>query len=192
MDRKNIIITIIVVAVVVIAVGAALLSGNLALPKGTSAPGGSGGAGGAGANAGGAASSTAPVTRTAVPANVAVPGAGATSTAANIAVPTIVSPANPTNSASFRSFNIQIANGAFSPDQIIVYVGDTVSVSFTAVDQAYDWTLPDYGMQVSIPKGTTRQVQLSPHAVGKFLFYCTSCGGPEKGPTGYLVVAPKQ
>lgn len=183
MEKKNIIITGVVVAVVAVVVGIAVFSNK----GGTNAPTLFGGAGG------GTASSTGPVTRTAAPANVAVPGVGAaSSTPGNVAVPTSVAPANPSDSASARSFSLTVDKDAFSPNEIIVNKGDTVTVSFTAIDKNYDFTLPDYGMKVALPMGTTRQIQLSPSAVGTFLFYCTSCGGPTSGPTGHLVVvAPK-
>lgn len=140
----------------------------------------------------GPAGATGVATRTAVPSNVVVPNATTTGITANIAIPSAVAPGDSTGSTSLRSFSVKIANNAFSPSEIVVYDGDTVSISFTAVDKAYDWTLPDYGMQVAVPQGATKQVQLSPHGTGKFLFYCTQCGGPKSGPTGYLVVVARQ
>jgi heme/copper-type cytochrome/quinol oxidase subunit 2 len=177
MEKKELVIIIIAVVIVAVAAAWILIAQHGAVPGA--------GQGGGGPQAGAPAIAT----RTAVPANVTVPTAEATgSVAANVAVPTTVAPANPTDSASYRNFAITIANDAFSPSEIVVYAGDTVSVSFTAVDKAYDFTLPDYGMKVPIPQGSTRQIQLSPHATGTFLFYCTSCGGPARGPTGHLVV----
>ena len=123
--------------------------------------------------------------------NVPVPDKGAQA-AANVAVPTNVAPANPQNSASWRAFDINVEGAQFKPNTIAVYVGDVVHVTFHAVDQSYDFTQPDYGFKVSLPKGQATLVELEATAPGKFSFYCASCGGPQKGPVGYLVVEPKQ
>jgi heme/copper-type cytochrome/quinol oxidase subunit 2 len=136
------------------------------------------------------ASSTKPsvVTRSAVPTNVTVPNKGDANVPSNVAVPQVEGPASPLGNAHYRSFNITVANGQFSPDTVAVNLGDTVNLEVAASGQSYDFTQPDYGMKVQIPAGVTKQVQFSATATGKFLFYCSSCGGPASGPTGYLIV----
>ena len=130
-------------------------------------------------------------TRTAVPSDITVANAAATGTSSNLGVPTTVAPGDPSDLSSYRSFTITVSNDAFSPKGIAVYAGDTVRLSLVAEDKPYDFTLPDYGMRVPLPQGRTTNVQFSPSATGKFLFYCTSCGGPESGPTGYLIVVAR-
>lgn len=182
-DRKKLVITIIVTAVVVVAVGTELLIHHGSAPNAGSAPGES---------ASSSSETVEPVvTRTAVPAGVAVPEGAATSATPGEGTPTAVAPADPTDSASYRSFVVKVSNDAFSPKGIAVYAGDTVRLSLVAEDKPYDFTLPDYGVRVPLPQGRTTHVQFSPNATGKFLFYCTSCGGPRSGPTGSLIsVAP--
>lgn len=186
MDRKKEIIIVVVAVLVVAGIAAMFLVG------GGSKSGLTGQGQPAGGGPLGATETGAPVTRTEVPDNVTVPAEKASSTPADVAVPTLVSPGDPTNSTSYRVFSIKASDGAFSPSQIIVYVGDTVQLTIAAIDQAYDFTLPDYGMKVAVAKGASQELHLTPSSPGKFLFYCTSCGGPSEGPTGYLVVAPKQ
>jgi len=141
------------------------------------------------------ATTTAPVavpgTRAAVSGTIVVPEKGATDVPENVAVPTVVGPAGPATSASFRSFDVRAVGDAFVPDTINVYQRDTVRINMTAVDKDYDVTQPDYGFKVLVPKGATKPIEFGATASGKFTFFCAACGGPEKGPVGYLVVAPK-
>lgn len=182
MEKKGLVITIVAVivvaAVIVFAVVGNRGSSNVPSP-----------AGGAG---NGTSPTTGPITRTAAPVDVVPPPANATNTSAEVAVPTSVAPANPTGSASARTFTLKAASGAFTPNEIIVTRGDTVTLNITAVDKDYDFTLPDYGVKAVIAQGSTKQIQFSPVAAGTFLFYCASCGGPQSGPTGHLVVVAQK
>jgi plastocyanin len=130
-------------------------------------------------------------TREAVPQNVVVPNKGATSTPTGVAVPAAQGPGDTAGNVSYRSFNISIQNGAFSPDTVIVKEGDTVNLEITAVDGNYDFTQPDYGFSDPIAKGKTQTIQFQALQTGNFTFYCASCGGPSSGPVGHLIVAPK-
>ena len=107
------------------------------------------------------------------------------------ATPNVVVAAAPYASAKARSFSITISANQFSPAKIAVNQGDNVSISFTAKDQNYDVAIPDYGLHQIIPKGSSKPIMFQATATGQFTFYCPSCGGPAKGPVGYLFVAPK-
>jgi plastocyanin len=179
MSNKKLII--IAVAVVVVLIGV-LVFVKRAPQSGTITSTGGG-------NVSGAAPSG-PVTREAAPANVVVPSEESKDVPQNVALPTVVS-SNPNQSTSFRSFDIKADGNKFSPDTVIVRQGDTININVTAVDKDYDFFQPDYGVKAQIPKGATKKVQFQGTASGKFLFYCVSCGGPDKGPTGYLIIAPK-
>lgn len=126
-----------------------------------------------------------------VPSDTKIPELGATDVAAGVAVPTNVTAAAPGVDAKFRGFTVNIEGDKFSPETIIVKQGDTTSIKFTSVDKAYDFTQPDYGLFTSIPKGVTKLVEFGGVNPGKYTYYCKSCGGPEKGPVGYIVVVPK-
>jgi heme/copper-type cytochrome/quinol oxidase subunit 2 len=130
-------------------------------------------------------------TRTAVPADVVVPDKGASSTAANVAVPVVQAAGDPSGDVGYRSFNITIKGGAYSPDTVIVNQGDTVNLELTAADAAYGFEQPDYGFNAAIPKGKTQTIQFQALQAGNFIFYCASCGGPSKGPVGHVIVVAK-
>ena len=68
--------------------------------------------------------------------------------------------------------------------------GETVNLSVTAVDANYSFTQPDYGFNDMIAKGKTQTIQFQAMASGNFSFYCSSCGGPLKGPVGHIIIVP--
>lgn len=97
----------------------------------------------------------------------------------------------PDDSLKVRNFSVSVSGNQFSPNTVVAKVGDTVHFTVTAIDKDYDFTQPDYGFRVLLPKGKPKAIEFQATADGKFAFYCTSCGGPSKGPVGYLVIAPK-
>lgn len=118
--------------------------------------------------------------------DVEVPNASATNLPKNVAKPETVIPSG---SAAIRIFEIKAAGNKFTPDTLIVNNRDTVKIKLTAVDKDYDFTQPDYGLLNYLAKqGQTRTIEFGTSASGKFTFYCETCGGPDKGPVGYLIV----
>lgn len=178
-DKKKIIVGVIVIAV--LAVGIFIF---MSRTPGTSAP--------AVSPTGSPSATKGTATREAAPQSVVVPEKGA-QVPDNVASVNVVSAANPGNNSSYRSFEgIKIEGGVFNPDTVIARQGDIVNFSVTAVDSNYDFTQPDYGFKETIKRGETKKIQFGATAAGKFLFYCASCGGPAKGPVGYIVVASKK
>lgn len=179
----------IVVAVVVVIVIAALAFAWYAMShRGVSVPS----AGTTGAPSGNTTIATS-TTRTAVPTNVVVPdkGAATSSVPTGVAVPVVQGAGDPSGNVSYRSFNITIQNGVYNPDTVIVNQGDTVNLELTAADAAYGFTQPDYGFDAAIPEGKTQTIQFQALQSGNFTFYCSSCGGPSKGPVGHIIVVAK-
>lgn len=126
-----------------------------------------------------------------VPADTVVPEVG-DAQSGDVAVPNSVVDAAPGVEAKSRSYVVTVNGDKFSPSTIAARVGDTISIRFTAEDKDYDYTQPDLGLSAKLLKGKEQLIQVSPSTVGRFTFFCASCGGPDKGPVGYLVVAPKQ
>lgn len=129
------------------------------------------------------------VTQAPVPKNIKVTEPGDKITA-GIAVPITVQPAAPGVSAKFRAFNIKAEKNKFDPSTVIVKVGDTVHINFTAVDKTYDFVLPDYGMIQTAGPGETRIVEFQALTQGKYIYYCKLCGGLDSTAVGYVIVAP--
>lgn len=178
MENKKTLALIVGAVLVVVIVGAALF---IKRPP-------SGGPERRGTNGGGEQGSA---TKTEVPKGATVPEKGAANVPGNVATPQIVGPAAPTTDAKFRSFNMQVEGGKFVPDTVIVRKGDTVHINIAAVDKDYDFYQPDYGFSFPLPKGKGKVLEFGATAEGKYTFFCRECGGPEKGPLGYIVVVAK-
>lgn len=131
------------------------------------------------------------VTRAEVPSDITVPGAGATNVPDGMAVPKTEVQAAPGVDSKLRAFDISVNRDEFSPSTVAVNVGDTVHINLTAVDKDYDFTQPDYGFNMPLPKGVKKVLEFQVSNEGKFTFYCKSCGGPDKGPVGYIIVVNK-
>ncbi|MBI3588829.1 MAG: hypothetical protein HY093_00225 [Candidatus Liptonbacteria bacterium] len=130
-----------------------------------------------------------PITQTKTPPNVVVPEENSKNVPANVAKPENVSVLNSDAGTKFRTFKISAAGNQFTPNTMIVKAGDVLKIEFTAVDKSYDFTQPNYGIRpFSTEKGKTRILNFQAGGLGKFTFYCTLCGGPTKGPVGYLIV----
>ncbi len=140
---------------------------------------------------GGAAGTASSTTRLPVPVGTTVPDANS-SVSGDVAKPQSVTQAAPGVTSKIRTFSVQINHNTFTPAEFDAYVGDIVSINFTAVDKDYDVVQPDYGFKLTIPKGQTKLLQGQYTSAGKYIFYCQSCGGPQSGPVGYLVAVPKQ
>ena len=130
-------------------------------------------------------------TRAEVPFDAKVPEKDSADVPQNVAQPMIVGPSAPNAETNFRSFDIKIDKDSFSPDTVIVKRGDIVHINFSAIDKNYDFTQPDYGLSAQVAKGSGRIVEFQASAEGKFTFFCASCGGPEKGPVGYVIITNK-
>jgi len=129
--------------------------------------------------------------RVEVPVNTVVPGVDTQLTEdqkKEIALPVVVVPAAPGSTSKFRSFKISAENDIFIPSKVIASVGDTVHIDFTAVDKAYDIAFPSYNMKQSAVQGQTRILEFKARKEGSFTYYCPSCGGPETGPTGSIII----
>jgi len=148
-------------------------------------------AGGTGTDSPAAAEPGETPTRGRVPENIVVPDAGAQNTG-EIAVPKISVQAAPGVESKLRKFEINIEDNLFSPDTLAVNQGDTVQINFKAVDDDYDVVQPDYGLKLAIVKGAVKLMSFDAVSEGKYTFYCESCGGPAKGPVGYVMVVKKQ
>lgn len=131
------------------------------------------------------------MTREAVPDGVTVPGVG-DPTPENVAPVERKQPSTSDSQIDRGEFRIRIENDMFVPDTVIVYEKEIVRIYFTAVDKDYDFTQPDYGLRGPLPMGQEKAVEFQGVSAGKFMFYCSACGGPEEGPIGYVIVVPSE
>lgn len=130
-----------------------------------------------------------------IPKNIVVPRVDTKLTEVEkleIAVPTLISPANPGSSVNQGIYHIKAEDNTFIPYKIIAYEGDIVSLKFTAVDKDYDLVFPANNMLLKAKKGETKNLEFAANEIGNFTFYCSTCGGPEAGPKGNFIIVPKE
>ena len=130
-------------------------------------------------------------TREDVPADTVVPGATSTNLPPGVAQPENVKLSGDASSPYLKDFHVTVKNDTVSPDNIVTYVRDIVTITFESGDKAYDFIQPDLGLRWQVPAGGSKTMQFQTASTGKFIFYCSSCGGPGKGPVGYIVSAAR-
>ncbi len=110
---------------------------------------------------------------------------------ANIAKPETVVPQAAGVDEKYRTFDIQVNGDKFIPDTVIINKGDIAHINFLAIDKNYDFKQPDTGFAGPLPKGQKKVLEGQFNASGKFILYCESCGGPDKGPIANIIVVSK-
>jgi heme/copper-type cytochrome/quinol oxidase subunit 2 len=130
-------------------------------------------------------------TREDVPEGTVVPESNSENLPSGVAEPQNVKQTAGENSPYSRSFRIVINNNSVSPNNIVAYADDILTVTFESADKDYDFVQPDLGLRWQVPAGGSKSFQFQASNPGKFIFYCPSCGGPEKGPVGYFTAVAK-
>jgi len=127
-------------------------------------------------------------TKSEVPKDIKVYNAAETAPE-GVAVPDSVSDYGLTK---LRSFTMKIENDIFNPATFICYEGEVIKIWITAIDKDYDVVQPDNGLRLIIKKGEMKFLESQMNTIGKFTFYCESCGGLNSKAVGYIIVVPKE
>lgn len=101
--------------------------------------------------------------------------------------------ANPELDTKIRFFDLSATKDGFSPAELVVNQGDSLSVDLTAVDGDYDLDVPYLGAYFeAVKRGTTRRLPFDTSISGTFAFQCRDhC--PVKGIiSGRLIVLPRE
>jgi heme/copper-type cytochrome/quinol oxidase subunit 2 len=107
-----------------------------------------------------------------------------------VSVPVTEAPAAPNVTEKFRSYEISITKEGYSPSSITVNKGDVIQLSLTAVDGAYDFSMPYTGLSQTFAKGERKQVSFGATSAGTFEFRCDAACPPGKIIRGQLIVLP--
>lgn len=79
----------------------------------------------------------------------------------------------------------------YTPNEIRVKHGDTVTIDFTSINGIHDFNLPDYGMKTKLLKsGESDSFTFTANQRGTFEYYCSMGDGyhRERGQVGVLLV----
>jgi cytochrome c oxidase subunit II len=76
-----------------------------------------------------------------------------------------------------RVIEIHAKRFSFSPSEITVIKGETVTVALTAEDTTHGLSIPDLNVNATLNKGKTVRVDITPQQVGTFHGQCSQfCG----------------
>lgn len=98
---------------------------------------------------------------------------------------------NPSLDTKLRAFDLRASASGFSPAEITVNRGDSLSIDFTPEDGDYDFSIPYLGASFkAVKKGVTQRFPIDTSTPGTFAFQCmNSC--PASGAIfGRLIVMP--
>lgn len=112
-----------------------------------------------------------------------------TVTPAKPAVPAV--PAANTNQSKVetKTFDISMSRFAFTPSVLNVGVGDTVVINATAKDTTHGISIPEFKVNLVVPKGTTQTASFVADKAGTYTFRCSVyCGEGHSDMTGTLIV----
>jgi heme/copper-type cytochrome/quinol oxidase subunit 2 len=88
-----------------------------------------------------------------------------------------------------KTFNLTLKRFSFSPDNIVVNVGDQVVVNATAEDTTHGFSIAELGVNLVIPQGETKTTTFIASKAGTYTFRCSVyCGAGHTDMTGTLIV----
>lgn len=88
-----------------------------------------------------------------------------------------------------KTFNIEMTRFSFTPSTLNVGVGDTVVINATAKDTTHGISIPEFGVNLVVPKGTTQTTSFVANKAGTYNFRCSVyCGEGHSDMTGTLIV----
>lgn len=88
-----------------------------------------------------------------------------------------------------KTFDISMSRFAFTPSVLNVSVGDTVVINATAKDTTHGISIPEFKVNLVVPKGTTQTTSFVADKAGTYTFRCSVyCGENHSEMTGTLIV----
>jgi cytochrome c oxidase subunit 2 len=95
----------------------------------------------------------------------------------------------PTTAPAVKEFDITASQFAFSPSSLTVNAGDTVKLHVTSDDTTHGFSLPQFGVNKTVPAGETVEIEFIADEAGTYTFSCSvACGSGHAGMKGTLVV----
>jgi cytochrome c oxidase subunit 2 len=80
----------------------------------------------------------------------------------------------------------------FTPSRVVVNVGEKVKLVIRAIDTTHGFALPDWRIDVKLPRDKTTEVEFTAEDAGTHEFHCSVfCGPGHDQMKGELVVLPE-
>ncbi len=93
------------------------------------------------------------------------------------------------NAAKEKVIKIQAKKFVYTPNQIVLKMGEPVVLEFTSVDFVHGFKIPDMNIRADLPPGKITQVRLTPDKAGEYDFLCDNfCGSGHEEMSGKITV----
>lgn len=103
--------------------------------------------------------------------------------------PVTIEPNTNESKIETKTFDISMSRFAFTPSVLNVNVGDTVVINATAKDTTHGISIPEFKVNLVVPKGTTQTSSFVADKAGTYTFRCSVyCGEGHSEMTGTLIV----
>jgi heme/copper-type cytochrome/quinol oxidase subunit 2 len=109
---------------------------------------------------------------------------------AELTVPQEKAPAAPGAEEKLGIFNMTVSSSGFSPNSITVNKGDVVQIRLTAQGGDYDLSMPYKGLYVMVPENETKQITFGINTTGTYNFMCRDYCPGGRTINGELIVLP--
>lgn len=91
--------------------------------------------------------------------------------------------------AKERVIKIQAQKFSYTPNQIVLKLGQPVVLEFTSVDFIHGFNIPNMKIRADLLPGMITRVKLTPDKEGDYDFLCDNfCGDGHEGMSGKLTV----
>lgn len=88
-----------------------------------------------------------------------------------------------------RVIEMEARRFRFTPNEITVRRGETVTLAIRSIDFTHGFSLPDLGLRSDLIPGKVTRIKLIPTRAGKFTFLCDNfCGDGHENMNGILIV----
>lgn len=92
----------------------------------------------------------------------------------------------------FGVYSVTASASGYDPSELVVRVGDTVQLEFTAKGGKYDLFIPAFGTYVLAENGATSQISFKAPQVGTYFFKCRDFCPLTGEIIGQLIVKPRE
>ena len=83
---------------------------------------------------------------------------------------------------------INMKDNAFTPNNLVAYKGQIISISFKATDKTYDISVNKLGLYILVPTNTTKSMDFQATTAGEFTFECKENCPDAPNAKGTLVI----
>lgn len=90
-----------------------------------------------------------------------------------------------------RTIAVTAQRFAYTPANIVVKKGETVTLEFTSKDFVHGFSIPDLKIRADLPPDKLTRVSFTAEQVGSFEFLCDNfCGAGHEEMAGHIEVIP--